>query len=254
MEAAGGKNVYGSYAIGIPLYPATSTAANASINAEQPSAPPLTQPTTRQRHLSATAIAAYMLMFLASALCVASVVLLVLLFVFTQSPKFGLTSVSVSKFNISSGSEITAEWEVGFLVRNPNPVWRHWFDHPVVSVYYRDQLVSELESFPQVKIPRKTTQSYMGKTVALGKRIEDREVAEAMARDWSEKGVVAFTIRLLETNYDYTNMKVTCGDVEVGFSRSKPQEGTMLLQQSNDSEAFTRCSTYVLYQNSISLF
>ncbi|OMO82053.1 hypothetical protein CCACVL1_12095 [Corchorus capsularis] len=170
MEVAGGRN--GSYAaIGIPLY------ANSTFNVEQqrplPSAPPLiTQPTTRQRRClsaTATAIAGYMLIFLASALFVASVLLLVLFFVFTQSPEFALTSVSVPKFNISSeGSEITAEWEVGFLVRNPNPVWCHWFDHPVVSVYYRDQLVSELESFPQVKISRKTTKSYVGKTVALG--------------------------------------------------------------------------------------
>ncbi|OMO82186.1 hypothetical protein CCACVL1_12040 [Corchorus capsularis] len=179
MEAAVGKN--GSYVMGFPLYPATTNAASDEQRRGFPSAPPLTANNTAapplcNRHRS--------------------------------SPEFGLTSVSVSKFNISEGSEITAEWEVGFLVRNPNPVWLHWFDHPVVSVYYRDQLVSELGSFPQVKIPRNTTKSYVGKTVAVGKRIEDREVAEAMARDWSEQGVVAFTIRLLQIDHSYTNLKV----------------------------------------------
>ncbi|OMO90328.1 late embryogenesis abundant hydroxyproline-rich glycoprotein [Corchorus olitorius] len=250
-----GRN--GSCAIGIPSY------ANSSFNVEQrpfPSAPPLTQattPTTRQRRPSATAIDAFRY-FLAFAMLATAVVFLILLFGFTQCPKFGLTSLSVSKFNIS-GSEITAEWDVEFRVRNPNRVWTYWFDHPIVSVYYRDQLVSELELFPQIMLPKKTTKSYVGKTVAVGKRIEDREVAEAILRDWSEKGVVAFTTKLVKTDNNFTSLEVRCVDVAVGFSSSR-QEGTMLLQIYNNNnsnnhsdyhlqQAFTRCSTYVKYDN-----
>ncbi|OMO59219.1 hypothetical protein CCACVL1_24992 [Corchorus capsularis] len=196
----------GGYAIGIPLYdhPATRTsAANAStfnVEQEQPSAPPLTQPTTRQRSPFATAIIRAFAAFLLFLECVGMAATVVLI--------LGSAGVGITVVPRNQDSEL------------------------------------------------KTTKAYMGKTVALGKRIEDREVAEAMERDCSERGVVAFTIRLLQTVRSYTNFNVTCGDVQVGFSGSRRQEGTMPVLNSNtndssDQRAFTRCSTYVMYQNSI---
>ncbi|KAK9279297.1 hypothetical protein L1049_012976 [Liquidambar formosana] len=59
-----------------------------------------------------------------------------------KSPVFRLNSASLSSFNLFVDSQITANWNVTFYVRNPNRWASIAYDVTQASVFYEDQLLS----------------------------------------------------------------------------------------------------------------
>ncbi|KAK8651593.1 hypothetical protein V6N13_141191 [Hibiscus sabdariffa] len=166
---------------------------------------------------------------------VVGVLLFIGLYDDTTKPEFGLSSLSVSSFNIS-GSQITAVWEVDFFSTKASDCW--YYDNAVVSVFYQDRLLSETPP-PRINVSTET-EYFTTYVVALAKGIKDPCVVNDIARDWSVSGVVAFTVRLLGTSYvSYGGfcvidsiLNVTCPDIKVGFSNRSSSHGTMLVQHS----------------------
>ncbi|OMO72448.1 hypothetical protein CCACVL1_17798 [Corchorus capsularis] len=163
-----------------------------------------------------------------------------LIFFTSPNPKFGLKSLSVSDFKIS-GSEITANWDAEFLVRNSRA--GTCYEHLLVCVFYKDKLISDVVLAPQLDLlPKSMGSNYVAKTVALSKRIENRFVADAIARDYWSQGAVAFTVRLLhDVRGQYVN--VICSDIKVGFSNHSSHATLLITNQ----QAFTLCSTHLTH-------
>ncbi|KAK8651592.1 hypothetical protein V6N13_141190 [Hibiscus sabdariffa] len=187
---------------------------------------------------------------------VVSILLVVRLYDYTAptKPGFGLSSLSVSSFNIS-GSQITAVWEVDFFSTKASDCW--YYDDAVVSIFYQDRLLSETHP-PRINVS-KETESFTTYVVALAKGIEDPRVVNDIASDWSVSGIVAFTVRLFGAAYVKCHdfhvvdnvLNVTCTDIKVGFSNRSSSHGTMVVQHSpnitRDEEAVNRCSSWVEY-------
>ncbi|OMP01460.1 hypothetical protein COLO4_11845 [Corchorus olitorius] len=183
---------------------------------------------------SASAFRIYTLLILIVALDV-----IALGFFLSPNPEFGLKCLSVSEFNIS-GSEITANWDAEFLIRNNRgPTLYRYL---LLSVFYKDQPISEaVLGQPFRLLPKTMGSNYIAHTVALSKRIENQVVADAIARDWSQ-GVLAFTVRLLHDNDRPVRfLNVTCADVKVGFSNHSTHGTSMFTNQ----QVFSLCSTQI---------
>ncbi|KAK6243965.1 hypothetical protein QUC31_010374 [Theobroma cacao] len=246
-----------SCAIGVPVYAATAPGLPADVRVQAPPLPRLlfseTRVTANTDHRipnDQRSKKSIFLLVLASLTTVIAFHISVRTLFRPSRPKFGLYSLSVSRFNISGSGEITADWDVGFLARNPNGVlWSTYScNRALVSVYYKNQLLSE-GVFPEIRLPSKETKSYTAKAVALGKRIDDSQVADDIASDWSQ-GVVAFTVRLLDASEGsgINNVNVTCSDIKVAFSNHSSSQGTMLVgpqgsPNNTDRQAITRCSS-----------
>ncbi|OMO92412.1 hypothetical protein COLO4_17590 [Corchorus olitorius] len=166
-----------------------------------------------------------------------------------NNPKFGLNSLSVSNLNIS-GSEITGIWDVEFLAKSPDFLYANNYPQPSLSVYYKNQQLLLEEYLPGIHVPKKTTISYRVNALTMATSIQDKAVADALANDWSQQKVVAFTVKL-RSNLNRLTVSVVCARIKVGFSSSSQGTGTLLQDSSADThrQAFTRCSTDYYYHN-----
>ncbi|OMO74928.1 hypothetical protein CCACVL1_16410 [Corchorus capsularis] len=170
---------------------------------------------------------------------------------FKNYPKFGLNSLSVSNLNIS-GSEISGIWDIEFLAKSPDFLYTKNYPQPTLTVYYKNQPL--LEKFlPGIHIPKKTTISYRVNTLAMATSIQNKAVADAIANEWSQQKVVAFTVKLQAPsphNANKLTLSVVCAGIKVGFSSnstSSNSQGTLLQESSANNknthlQAFTRCS------------
>ncbi|OMO76231.1 hypothetical protein COLO4_25623 [Corchorus olitorius] len=154
-----------------------------------------------------------------------------------NNPKFGLNSLSVTNLNIS-GSEIIGIWDVEFLAKNPGFLYTNNYPQPTLSIYYQNQQLLLEEYLPRIHVPKKTTISYRVNDLAMATSIQNKGVADAIANDWSQQKVVAFTVKLQTADL---NIVLVCARIKVGFSSSSAQ-GTMLQESSANNQAFTRCS------------
>ncbi|OMO59333.1 hypothetical protein CCACVL1_24908, partial [Corchorus capsularis] len=65
-------------------------------------------------------------------------------------------------------------------------------------VYYKNrhqQLLLE-EILPGIRVPKKATISYRVNALAMATSIQNKGVADAIANDWPQQKVVAFTVKL----------------------------------------------------------
>ncbi|OMO74929.1 hypothetical protein CCACVL1_16411 [Corchorus capsularis] len=161
-----------------------------------------------------------------------------------NNPKFGLNSLSVSNLSIS-GSKISGIWDVEFLAKNPDFLYTHNYPHPTLAIYYQNQPLLVEEYLPRIRIPKKKTISYGVNALAMA--IQNKgTVADAIANQWSQQKVVAFTVRLQATSSpsdeNGLNVNVVCARIKIGFSSSS--QGTLLQESSANThrQAFTRCS------------
>ncbi|OMO74924.1 hypothetical protein CCACVL1_16406 [Corchorus capsularis] len=196
-------------------------------------------------------------------LCVA-IIVIIIVFVFRilfainkwNNPKFGLNSLSVSNFNIS-GSEISGIWDVEFLAKSPDFLFTNNYPHPTLAVYYQNQQLLLGKKLPRIHLPRKKTISYRVNALAMATSIQDKGVADAIANEWSQQKVVAFTVTLQPIsphNGHRWIVNVVCAHVKVGFSSnstSSSSQGTLLPESSANNknthrQAFTRCSNTYL--------
>ncbi|OMO74816.1 hypothetical protein CCACVL1_16453 [Corchorus capsularis] len=164
-----------------------------------------------------------------------------------NNPRFGLNSLSVSNLNIS-GPEVTGIWDVEFLAKSPDFLHANNYFHPALSVYYKNQQLLLEEYLPRIHVPKKTTISYRVNALAMATSIQDKAVADAIAKDWSQQKLVSFTVKLRSTNEIGLIVKVVCARIKVGFSSnstSSSSQGTLLPESSANTyrQAFTRCST-----------
>ncbi|XP_043691529.1 NDR1/HIN1-like protein 10 [Telopea speciosissima] len=137
-------------------------------------------------------------------------------------PEFQLDSASVSSFNVSS-SDLTANWDLAFTVRNPNKKLIVFYDSFDGYVFYgRAQLAeTSLPPFYQGKRNQTTVQA---KFAAASTYVNDY-VASSIAADRSQ-GAVSFNVRLVtwvrfksglwRTRRHW--MSVLCRNVRVSFS------------------------------------
>ncbi|OMP01459.1 hypothetical protein COLO4_11844 [Corchorus olitorius] len=220
-----------SYAIGIPASYAAVRGYNVAVQdqAPAPAADPAPAPAPAP---SLADFCRFMFFMSFLALCGFGVI-----FISSPNPKFGVKSLSVSDFKIS-GSDLTANWDVEFVVRNSRA--GTCYEHLLVCVLYKDQLISEVVLAPQLQLlPKSMGSNYVAKTVALSKRIENRFVADAIARDYWSQGAVAFTVRLFQDVNIGHNVHVICSDIKVGFSNHSTH-GILLI--TDQQAAFTLCS------------
>ncbi|OMO74927.1 hypothetical protein CCACVL1_16409 [Corchorus capsularis] len=164
-----------------------------------------------------------------------------------NNPKFGLNSLSVSNLNIS-GSEITGIWDVEFLAKSPDFLYTNNYPRATLAVYYQNQQLLLGKKLPRIHLPKKTTISYRVNALAMATSIQDKGVADAIANEWSQQKVVAFTVTLQATDENGLIVNVVCARIKVGFSSSSSQ-GTLLQESSANThrQAFSRCSNDYYY-------
>ncbi|OMO72447.1 late embryogenesis abundant hydroxyproline-rich glycoprotein [Corchorus capsularis] len=137
-----------------------------------------------------------------------------------------MTSAEKCKFSdfSISGSEITANWDAEFLIRNNRGPTL--YQYLLLSVYYKDQPISKAVLGQQFHLlPKSMGSNYVAHTVALSKRIENQVVADAIARDYWSQGAVAFTVRLLHDNDRPVRfLNVTCADVKSNNTGQKEDD------------------------------
>ncbi|OMO73559.1 late embryogenesis abundant hydroxyproline-rich glycoprotein [Corchorus olitorius] len=216
-----------SVAIGIPSYLFTVGAHNIDVQVQAPNPAPAPALPARAAPVPVCAICCILIL----GVIIFSPLISYAIYYYLQTcPKFELKSLSVSDLNVS-GSEITGYWNAEIKVRNRDHAF-YDYGHPIVSVLYNNQLLSEVTMSQEVELKPKKTQSFAANgTITLSRRIVDENqvvVADEIARDYGSRGVVAFTVRLLRTD-DTSTLNVTCADVKVGFSNNSSHGISMLL-------------------------
>lgn len=144
-----------------------------------------------------------------------------------------MDSLSVTNFNISSASFLSANFDVGITARNPNGKLTLKYDDIVASVYFRSYSLSET-TLPPFTLPKKNETS-MKAGLAAVRTYVGGDAANGINGERSGNGNVAFNLRMVmsvrfkagawKTRRRY--LKVFCGDLSVGVS-SNSSNGTLL--------------------------
>ncbi|OMO72484.1 hypothetical protein CCACVL1_17771 [Corchorus capsularis] len=221
-----------STAIGIPSYLVSMAAHKINVQVQAPN--PAPAPALPARVYAARRVCAIFCMLILSAIILGPFIFMGIYYS-PSCPKFELKSLSVSDLNVSGSEIITGYWNAEIKVRNRDHVY-YDYGHPIVSLLYKNQLLSESEvtMSQEVELKPKKTQSFAANgTITLSRRIVDENrdvVADEIARDYWSRGVVAFTVRLLHAD-ETSTLNVTCADVKVGFSNNSTHGISMLLDQ-----------------------
>ncbi|OMO72480.1 hypothetical protein CCACVL1_17767 [Corchorus capsularis] len=215
-----------STVIGIPSYLVTMGAHNINVQIQAPNP----APALPARAAPVPVWAIFCIFILSAIIC--SPLIFYMIYYSTSCPKFELKSLSVSDLNVSGSEIITGYWNAEIKVRNRDHVF-HGYGHPIVSVLYKNQLLSEVTMSQELNLkPRKTQSLAANGTITLSRKIIDDDnnqvVANEIATDYWSQGVVAFTVRLFRA-YGTSTLNVTCADVKVGFSNNSSHGISMLL-------------------------
>ncbi|XP_023735577.1 NDR1/HIN1-like protein 26 [Lactuca sativa] len=87
-------------------------------------------------------------LFIALAIFIASICLFIYmiwvsLFLHLQDPQFGINKVTITNLSISSYSQISGDWEVEFIFRNPNTKVNLYYDQTEVDVSYISDSIAQ---------------------------------------------------------------------------------------------------------------
>ncbi|OVA07129.1 Late embryogenesis abundant protein [Macleaya cordata] len=146
-------------------------------------------------------------------------------------PEFRVESASLSNFNVSS-SQLNANWEIGFFVRNPNKKMTIFYDRIEGSVFYKDDSLADNSLAPFYQSKKNQT-TITAKFTALTSYVDDRTVKE-MVGD-RNRGEVNFNVRMLAWVRFRSGawrtrrhlMRVFCDDVKIGFSSNTGTTGSL---------------------------
>lgn len=157
---------------------------------------------------------------------------LICIFTKYEFPGFSISSASVSRFNLSS-TNLTADWDIVFSIRNPNKYHNIEYGTYHANVYYGSALLAKttLSPFSQGKdkeIPVTIS------VAALSSHVKE-DAALRLADDHAH-GSIEFRVRLLFPGVSFLSrrrasdgpllIKVWCVHVPVDFS--SPQGGGLL--------------------------
>ncbi|XP_042475176.1 NDR1/HIN1-like protein 10 [Macadamia integrifolia] len=136
-------------------------------------------------------------------------------------PEFQLDSASVSSFNVSS-SDLTANWDLNFTVRNPNKKLTVFYSNFRGVIFYDRMQLAET-SLPPFEQGKRNQTTVRAKFAASSTYVDDN-LAKSLATDRSQ-GAVSFNVRLVtwvkfKTGWWRTRMhwmSVHCSDVRISF-------------------------------------
>ncbi|XP_043716635.1 NDR1/HIN1-like protein 10 [Telopea speciosissima] len=119
--------------------------------------------------------------------------LIIWLIIRPRVPEFQLDSASVSYFNVST-SNLTANWDLGFTIRNPNKKLSVYYDSFFVNMLYGREDLAET-SLPPFDQGTRNQTTLRAKFAAASTYVEDN-AAKSMAADRS-LGAVNFNVKLV---------------------------------------------------------
>ncbi|XP_077234428.1 NDR1/HIN1-like protein 10 [Tasmannia lanceolata] len=140
-------------------------------------------------------------------------------------PDFSISSASVSPLNTSSSSQLTANWDLTFSVRNPNKKMNIYYDRIVASVVYGQDVLSVTTLQPFYQAKRNLT------TVRARMVVDSFYVGDKVMRNIAAErslGAVNFNFRLVAWVRFRSGawrtrrhlMRVFCEDVKIAYSNA----------------------------------
>ncbi|KAL3730068.1 hypothetical protein ACJRO7_027124 [Eucalyptus globulus] len=129
-------------------------------------------------------------------------------------------------------STISGNWSVALSVKNHMPLWRRLsWDHAQVMLFYRGEFVAGtfLQGFCLPSGGKTTVETG---AAAFSREVKDR-VAQAIAKDSEDGGVMELELRLLNSDGDWRDWSdwdsFVCHGLKVGFSsQNQSQVGSLL--------------------------
>ncbi|MCD7462733.1 hypothetical protein HAX54_049268 [Datura stramonium] len=166
--------------------PPPSSAAYYHNNPYYQPQPYATQRTTFLRRVIAMAIAAMVI--------AGTFVFIVWLILRPRLPEFRVDSFSVSNLNLSN-SLISANWDLGFTVRNPNKKMTLYYDDVAAAVFYDSVSLSDTTVPPFFQDKRaETTQKA---SFATASAYVDSRAFDGMNKERSRRGAIGFDVRMV---------------------------------------------------------
>ncbi|KAF5196689.1 Late embryogenesis abundant protein [Thalictrum thalictroides] len=147
-------------------------------------------------------------------------------------PDFQIESASVTGFNTSVPSQFTANWDVGFFVRNPNNKMTILYERLDGYVYYHNEQLSEIGIAPFVQNTKSETR-FRAKFAAPGTYVNGDLINQMTAE--RNRGRVNFNLKIMgwirfrsgSWKTRMRMMRVICEDVTIVFSANSGGVGTM---------------------------
>ncbi|XP_068658129.1 NDR1/HIN1-like protein 10 [Aristolochia californica] len=204
---------------GYPSYP--SYPSHSYPYPSYPYPPPPRQPyahSLRRASLFRRLVAA----FIAACVIFGAVTLIVWLVLRPRVPKFSVTAMSVTPFNLSR-TQLTASWDVTLAVDNPNKKMNIYYDSLKASVFYDDELLAENALAPFFMEKRNST-TLTARLAAISGYV-DVSAAKDMTAERAE-GQVKFDVGVIagvrfRAGDWWTRrriLRVFCEDVTIAFS------------------------------------
>ncbi|CAI9105734.1 OLC1v1004733C1 [Oldenlandia corymbosa var. corymbosa] len=147
-------------------------------------------------------------------------------------PEIRVDSLSVSNYNLS-GYQLTANFQIGITVRNPNSKIKVDYDQVDAYVYSKDYRLAETSLAPFSQ-PKKNETSIRASEAAVNTYV-DGDLVSDMNGQRSRSGRVNFNVRLLmslrlKAGAWFSRrryLKAFCGDLSVGIA-SNSSNGSLI--------------------------
>ncbi|CAN4120175.1 unnamed protein product [Withania somnifera] len=152
---------------------------------------------------------------IASMVIVGVFIFIVWLVLRPKLPEFRVDSLSVSNLNLNNSS-ITANFDLRFIVRNPNKKMTIYYDDVAAAVFYDGVSLSDTTTAQKASFA--TSRAYV-----------DSRAYEEMNRERSSKGVIGFNVRMVARVRFKAGawrarrrfVRVYCKDLSVGVPTNK---------------------------------
>nr|XP_027125237.1 NDR1/HIN1-like protein 10 [Coffea arabica] len=147
-------------------------------------------------------------------------------------PEFRVDSLSVSNFNLSSSTLVSADFDVKITARNPNGKITLFYDNVEAAVYFKNFQLSQT-TLPPFSQGKKNETSFTAELAAV-KAYLDGDIANGINGERGKNGNVVLNVRMLmEVRFKAgawkarrRYLKAFCGDLSVGIS-ANASNGTL---------------------------
>ncbi|KAL3530331.1 hypothetical protein ACH5RR_009653 [Cinchona calisaya] len=169
---------------------------------------------------------------IACVIIIGTILFIIWLVLRPRLPAFRVDSFSVTNFNISSSTLLSANFDVGITARNPNTKITLAYDVIEAGVYFRGYSLSET-TLPPFTQSKKNETSFRADFAAVRAYVNGDAVNGINGQ--SKNGNVVFNLRMVMTVRFKAGvwrdrrrvLRVVCGDLSVGVS-SNSTNGTLL--------------------------
>ncbi|RZC84136.1 hypothetical protein C5167_046923 [Papaver somniferum] len=165
-------------------------------------------------------------------LIIGAITFIIWLVVRPHLPDFHVDSASVTNFNVTN-SQLSANWEIGFFVRNPNKKMTIFYDRIEGSIFYKDESLTETSLVPFFQ-EKKNETTISTRFTAMGTYVGERTAKDILG-DKNNGGGLRFNVRMLAWVRFRSGawrtrrhlMRVFCEDVRIGFPNATSSAGTL---------------------------